>query len=139
MKTISYFLTVLAVLSATCFISTPPNAMAEEAATFSIARLVVCNNVVDMEPELGRDEKFSLNIGKVYCFLEARQISADTEINFVWIHEGITQARVPVTLKKGWRWRTYSNKKLGTMSGNWSVEIHDANDAVVDSVQFAVE
>lgn len=139
MKTICYFLTVLAVLVATGFVLTTPTVSAEEAATFSIARLVVCTNVVDMEPELGRDEKFPLSIGKVYCFLDARQISADTEINFVWIHEGITQARVPVSLKKGWRWRTYSNKKLGTMSGNWTVEIHDGNDRVVDSVQFAVE
>lgn len=139
MKTIWHFVTVLAVLVATGLALTPATASAEETATFSIARLVVCNNVVDMEPELGRDEKFPLSIGKVYCFLEARQISADTEINFVWIHEGVTQARVPVSLKKGWRWRTYSNKKLGTMSGNWTVEIHDANDTVVDSVQFAVE
>ena len=139
MNKICYFLTALAVVVATGFISPPPTAAAEEATTFTIARLVVCKNVVDMEPELGRDEKFPLNIGKVYCFLEARQITADTEINFVWIHEGITQATVPVLLKKGWRWRTYSNKKLGNMSGNWTVEIHDASSTLIDSVNFAVE
>ncbi len=137
MKKICYFLTALALVMATVsFVST---ASADEAATFSIARLVVCKNVADMEPILGRDEKFPLDIGKVYCFLEAREISADTEINFVWIHEGITQVTVPIKIKKGWRWRTYSNKKLGTMTGNWTVEIHDTNGTLVDSVNFAVE
>ena len=115
------------------------NAKADEAPKFAIARLVVCTNVVAMEPELGTDEKFPLRLGKVYCFLEARQISADTTISFVWLHNGIVQAKVPVLLKKGWRWRTYAHKKLEARSGDWSVEIHDANGAVVDTVTFAVE
>ncbi|MDH4320542.1 MAG: DUF2914 domain-containing protein [Desulfobulbaceae bacterium] len=114
-------------------------AKAEEAAKFTIARLVVCTNVDAMEPELGTDEKFPLRLGKVSCFLEARQISADTTIRFVWKHNGVIQAKIPVLLKKGWRWRTYSHKKLDAKSGNWSVEIHDANGAVVDTVTFAVE
>jgi len=136
MKKIFIYLTALAVIMTTGFVSP---AAADETAKFTIGRLVVCSNVVAMEPELGKEEKFPLSLGKVYCFLEARQISADTKISFVWRHNGITQATVPVMLKQGWRWRTYSYKKLEGMSGNWTVEIHDASGTLVDSVTFAVE
>ena len=139
MKKICCFVTALTLLITVGLITTPSPVSAEEGGTFTVARLVVCKNVVKLEPELGSEEKFPLSLGKIYCFLEARKISADTQIKFVWIHEGVTKAKIPLTLRKGWRWRTYSSKKLGNLSGNWTVEIHDQNDMIVDSINFLVE
>ena len=139
MKKLCSFAAVLTLLVTVGLTTLPKQAVAEEGSAFTIARLVVCKNIVNLEPELGSEETFPLSLGKIYCFLEARKIAADTKINFVWIHEGVTKAKIPLTLRKGWRWRTYSSKKLGNMSGNWTVEIHDENDAVVDSVNFVVQ
>lgn len=139
MKKISYMITALAIFFAAGALSLATPSFAEDAATFSIARMVVCSDVVDKEPVLGKDEIFSLDIGKIYCFLEVREISQDTEIKIVWIHEGVTQATIPLHIKKGWRWRTYSSKKLGNLSGNWMVEVRNAEDKVLDSINFVVQ
>lgn len=139
MNKICYFLTALAMFVTVGFVSLTSTASAEEAATFNIARMVVCTDIIDKEPVLGSDETFPLSLGKLYCFLEAREIKEDTEIKIVWIHEGVTQATVPLQIKKSWRWRTYSSKKLGNMSGNWMVEIHDTAGRILDSINFIVE
>ncbi|MDH3393133.1 MAG: DUF2914 domain-containing protein [Desulfobulbaceae bacterium] len=139
MKKFCYFLTALAMFFTVGFFTSTSTVFAEEAATFSIARMVVSTDIVNKEPVLGSNETFPLSLGKVYCFLEAREITEDTEIKFVWIHEGVRQATIPLKIKKGWRWRTYSSKKLGNLSGNWMVEIHDEEGKVLDSINFIVQ
>ncbi|MDH3359469.1 MAG: DUF2914 domain-containing protein [Desulfobulbaceae bacterium] len=140
MRKISYLLMALAMLATVGFTTLTTNASADETvADFTIARMVVCTDVINKEPVLGSEETFALSLGKVYCFLEAREIKKDTDITIVWIHEGATKATIPLHIKKGWRWRTYSSKKLGNMSGNWMVEIHDANGTMLDSINFVVK
>lgn len=138
MKNWIIFGIALAVLAA-LGLTSAPTATADDAATFTVARLVVCNDVVDREPILGSEEHFSLAADKVYCFLEARDISVDTDVQFVWIYQDREQAVVPVTLRKGSRWRTNSSKRLGNMSGDWKVELRDSTGTVIDSVSFTVQ
>ncbi len=113
---------------------------AEEAAPpFTVAKLVVCKDVVNREPVPGKEEKFPASVGRISCFLEARDIRADSQVLFVWLHGTRELASVPVTLQKGPRWRTFSTKKLGGRTGDWRVEIRDPAGAVIDSVPFTVE
>ncbi|MFC1524543.1 DUF2914 domain-containing protein [Thermodesulfobacteriota bacterium] len=113
-------------------------AFGRDGTSFTVARMVVCEGIENREP-VGVQETFPLSISSVYCFLEAKDIDADTEVRFVWSHEGIQRAIVPLQLRKGMRWRTYSSKKLGNWKGNWTVELQDAEGTAIKTVQFTVE
>ena len=105
---------------------------------FRVARLVISEDVVDREP-VGVGEAFPATLQKVYCFLEARDITRDTVVTFVWIYKDRELARVELPLKKGLRWRTYSSKRLGGLRGEWTVEVRDEEDRVVEALHFTVE
>lgn len=113
-------------------------AAAEDTGMFTVVKMVTSLDVIEREP-VGMRDTFELADNKVFCFLEAREITDDFEVYFVWSHEGTELDSVPVTLKKGPRWRTYSSKKLGNRSGKWRIEIRDANGVVMDSRDFTVE
>lgn len=117
---------------------TAPAAFGSDSAGFTISRMVVSENVENREP-VGESESFSLSMGSVYCFLEAKDIDADTDVHFVWYHEGDQKADVALTIRKGNRWRTYSSKKLGNWKGAWKVELQDSDKTVLKTVEFNVE
>lgn len=107
-------------------------------AGFNITRLVIAGSVEDLEP-VGTVNAFSSSTEKVYCFLEAKDIIEDTEIVFLWYHEGKNKAVVTLPLRKGSRWRTYSSKKLGGLTGAWTVELQANDGNVLETVTFTVE
>ncbi|MBU0730092.1 MAG: DUF2914 domain-containing protein [Proteobacteria bacterium] len=132
-------LNVIAALSVMVLLGITVNsAFAQDAPGFTVARMVVCEDVADREP-VGAGETFPLSLGAVYGYLEAKDIDADTEIRFVWMHNDIQTAVVPLTIRKGNRWRTYSSKKLGNRTGAWKVELQDTEGTVLKTVAFTVE
>ena len=60
-----------------------PEGATKETAPFTIKRLVVGVGVEGGEP-VGVAETFPASTEKVYCFLEATDISKDMEVSFVW-------------------------------------------------------
>lgn len=104
---------------------------------FTVSRLVVGTGVVNREP-VGVAETFSASDDKVYCFLEALDITEDTSVSFVWFHEDSETARVEVPLGQSPRWRTYSSKLLGGRTGQWKVELQDTAGNILNSVSFEV-
>ncbi len=110
----------------------------KETAGFTIARLVVGTGVDQREP-VGVGETFPASTEKVYCFLEAKDISKDTEISFVWFHGGKEVQKVSLPLKMGSRWRTYVSKNLGGLKGEWKVELRGADGNLRKDVKFKVE
>jgi hypothetical protein len=115
-----------------------PEAATKEAAGFSIKRLVVGTGVENGEP-VGVAETFPASTEKVYCFLEATDIAKDTEATFVWFHGEKEMLKFSVPLKMGPRWRTYANKNLRELKGDWKVEIRDPDGKVVKDTKFKVE
>ena len=107
-------------------------------APFDVKRLAVCEAVENREP-VGISDTFSPDTAKVYVFLEAANIAADTEIDFVWFHGENEMLRVPLMVRQGSRWRTYANKNLYELAGTWRVEIQDKENNVIGSVQFEVK
>ncbi|MDH3347220.1 MAG: DUF2914 domain-containing protein [Desulfobulbaceae bacterium] len=136
MKRGGVFLCLFCVLFAGSFFTVTSYAV--EGSVFTVSRLVICENVVDREP-VEIINTVASGIQEVSCFLEATDIVADTMVNFVWIHEGTIRNEVTLPVKMGPRWRTYVSKKLGTWTGNWTVELRDANGSMIDSVAFVVE
>jgi hypothetical protein len=110
----------------------------KEMAPFTIKRLVIGTGVENSEPE-GVAETFPASTEKVYCFLEATDITEDTEATFVWFHGEEEMRKFSVPLKMGPRWRTYAYKNLRELKGDWKVEIRDSNGNLVKQIEFKVE
>jgi hypothetical protein len=108
-----------------------------EGGPFTIARLEMCTGVENREP-VGVADTFTVDMGVVYAFLEARDIPEETTVSFVWFHGDEEVARVPVKIGQSSRWRTHSSKKLGGRIGAWKVEIQDAQNAVLGTAAFTV-
>jgi len=116
-------------------ISLPASGQEKE---FTIARLVVGTGVENREP-VGVAETFPATTEKVYCFLEATEISKDTEVSFVWFHGEKEMSKTNLPLQTGPKWRTFANKTVAGMKGDWKVEIRDVNGNLVKDVKFKVE
>jgi hypothetical protein len=128
---------VLSVLFAMAIlvISLPASGQEKE---FTIARLVVGTGVEDREP-VGVAETFPATTEKVYCFLEATEISKDTEVSFVWLHGEKEMSKTNLPLQTGSRWRTFANKTVAGMKGDWKVEVRDVSGNLVKDLTFKVE
>jgi len=105
---------------------------------FTIARLVVGTGVENREP-VGVGETFPATTEKVYCFLEVTEISKDTEISFVWFHGEKEMLKTNLPLQTGPKWRTFANKNIGGMKGDWKVEVLDVKGSLVKDIKFKVE
>ena len=116
----------------------PAKEMGKETATFAVKRLVVGTGVENGEPA-GVAETFPASTEKVYCFLEATDVTKDTEVSFVWFNGDKELSKFSVSLKQGSRWRTYAYKNLRGLKGEWKVEITDSEGKVVKDVKFKVE
>jgi hypothetical protein len=116
----------------------PPEAAAKEKPPFTIARAVIATGVENLEPA-GATETFPPTTEKVYCFIEATEVSKDTEVTFVWYHDATELSKFSLPLKEGPRWRTYADKTLYGMKGDWKVEIQDSAGNVVKELGFKVE
>ncbi len=111
---------------------------AKETGLFTIARAVVGTGVENGEP-VGAAEAFPASTEKVYCFVEATNITKDTEISFIWFYGDKEMLKFNLPLKAGAKWRTFANKNLRGMKGDWKVEIKDADGNLLKDVKFKVE
>jgi hypothetical protein len=105
---------------------------------FEIGRFVIAGSINGREP-FGIVDVFSSSTEKVYCFLEARDITENTAVSFVWYHEDNEMDAVELPIYKGSRWRTHSSKKIGNQTGDWRVELQDVNGSVLETATFTVE
>ena len=108
------------------------------AQVFSISTMVVAKDVQDREP-VGVSETFPASTEKVYCFIEATNISEDTEATFVWYHEGQEMRTFTLPIMQGHRWRSFAYKNLHGKTGNWQVVVKDTTGNSVKAITFKVE
>ena len=117
---------------------TAPGEPSQKPAKFNIERLVIGTGVENLDP-VGVADSFPSSTDKLYCFVEAKNIAADTQITAVWFHGEKKVLETPLSLKAGARWRTYAHKNLYGMAGTWRVEINDAKGNPVNEVVFKGE
>ena len=102
-----------------------------------VARAVACLEVKDREP-VSIDTVFSNHTEQIYCWTHVEGASDPTDIQHVWIREGEEMARVTLPVRSA-SWRTYSSKKmLPTWTGAWKVEVRDAANNLLKTVEFTV-
>jgi hypothetical protein len=127
-----FMVTALAVFIALSF-----NAHAENN-LFSVARMVIASGVEERDP-VGVADSFPADTGRVFCFIDARDIQRKTAARTVWYHGEEEIASVELDLGQGSRWRTFSSVNIGSRTGTWRVDLRDEADRVVQSVDFRVE
>jgi hypothetical protein len=71
--------------------------------------------------------------------LQVNDIAKDTEVSLVWFHNQDEKLKTILPLKMGKRWRTYANKNLRGLKGDWKIEIKDADGNLLKEVKFKVE
>jgi hypothetical protein len=116
----------------------PTASPSEGTPAFSIARLLMCARLENREP-VGIADNFPESAGKVFCFIEARDIAADTTLTVVWKHDGKEVNRTDLNLKQGARWRTNAVKTISGMTGDWEVSVLNADGNTVQTITFKVE
>jgi len=99
---------------------------------------VICTGVLDRVPQ-GGAEVFTPDVGKLYCFTKVSGASAGTVIKHLWYRaENLLHTQdLPIG---GSPWRTWSSKTIAPdMTGDWKVEIRDADDNLVTTLNFTVQ
>jgi len=107
-------------------------------APFTIARLVLCSGLENREP-VGAAESFTASAEKVYCFIEARDVSAESTLTVAWKLDGKEICRTDLVLKAGARWRTNAYKTVSGMPGAWEVTLLDSDGKEIRTASFKVE
>jgi hypothetical protein len=98
----------------------------------------IAGSVENREP-VGIAASFPATQEKVYCYLEFKDVPQDTTITYVWTLGQDDMGKVTQQVKKSSRWRTWANKSLGGMKGDWKVDVLDESGAVLKSATFNVE
>jgi len=129
---------IAALLAAVVVIAAAGGAALAQDASFQVAQFVVCSAVQNHEP-VNVIDVFPVETERVFCFLEARDVRQDTQVQIVWYHQDAEMARVTLALGQGERWRTYSSKLVNGLAGNWKVYLQDQGGAILSEVQFVVQ
>lgn len=108
------------------------------AASLTIARMEIASSVENREP-VGIAATFPATQEKVYCFLEFQNVPAETSVTVVWTLGLNEMGNVPLTIKPFSKFRTWANKTIGGMKGDWKVEVKDASGTVLKSATFKIE
>ncbi len=108
------------------------------AASLTIARMEIAGAVENREP-VGIAASFPATQDRVSCFLEFQNVSKATTVNVVWTLGANEMGKVTLNVKPFAKFRTWANKTIGGMKGDWKVDVVDENGVVLKSATFKVE
>ena len=135
MKQLYFGLLAIAFFSACAFAQTEQRNPDNPGMT--VSRIAICETVEDREP-VGVDSVF-VGVEKLCCFTEIKDAGDPTYIYHVWYFGENELARVMLGVQ-GVRWRTYSRKNiLPQWTGDWRVEVLDAEENRISRITFKVE
>jgi len=115
-----------------------PAKAAAPAASLTIARMEIAGGVENREPS-GIAASFPATQEKVFCFLEFQNVANATTVNVVWTLGANEMGKVTLNVKPYAKFRTWANKTIAGMKGDWKVEVLDESGAVLKSATFKVE
>jgi len=98
----------------------------------------IASAVENREPS-GIAASFPASTEKVYCYLDINNVPKDTTITYVWTLGQNEMRKDTQHVKKSSRWRTWANKGINGMKGDWKVDVLDEAGSVLKSASFKVE
>ncbi|BCR04395.1 hypothetical protein DESUT3_14640 [Desulfuromonas versatilis] len=107
------------------------------AAALEVAEGVITTQVVDREP-VDAVESYPATVERLYCFTRVTGAEGETRVFHVWFHKGEELARVELPVRSP-DWRTWSAKTiLPSLSGEWTVEVQDAEGKALKILSFSL-
>ena len=103
-----------------------------------IARMEICGSVTDRKP-MDVSTTFTASQDKVYCYLEFKDVKKETTVNVVWTLGQNEKGKVPLAIKPYAKFRTWANKSINGMKGDWKVDVVDNKGAVLKTAAFKIE
>jgi hypothetical protein len=114
-----------------------PQAPAEEAPAITVTA-TICTEIQDREP-VGAGDTFPATVGQLYCHTLVEGAEEPTTITHVWYHGEKNMAEVILDVGSA-RWRTWSSKRIvESWTGDWHVDILDADGVVLISAPFQIQ
>ena len=117
---------------------TPAPSVPAPTSSLEIARMEICGNVMDRKP-VDVSSTFTANQDKVYCYLEFKDVKKETTVNVVWALGQNEMGKIPLTIKPYAKFRTWANKSINGMKGDWKVDVMDDSGAVLKTATFKVQ
>jgi DUF2914 family protein len=109
-----------------------------QAPSLAISRMEIAANVMDRKPvDVGTS--FPASTEKVYCYLEFKDVKKETAVNVVWTLGQKEMGKTQLTVKPYPKFRTWANKSLFGMTGDWKVDVVDEKGNVLKSAAFMVQ
>jgi hypothetical protein len=106
-------------------------------AAMEVAEGVITTEVRDRVP-VDAVQTYSASVGKLYCFTRITGAAIDTTITHVWYRAGEEMARVELPVRSS-NWRTWSSKNiLPEHTGEWKVDILDAEGNILVTIPFVL-
>lgn len=98
--------------------------------------IAIGRDVVDRQP-VDTASVFPADVGKLWCWTRVSGAEGTT-IEHVWLRGAEEMAAVPLNIG-GSTWRTYTSKNIEpSWTGEWRVEVRDANGNVLAAKTFTV-
>lgn len=108
------------------------------AGELTIETATIATAVTDLTPE-GEAVTFPADVGKLYAFTKITGGEEGDTITHKWYHGDNVMAEVTLNVKSS-EYRTYSSKNIwNAWTGNWKVEIIDAEGTVLETLNFTLE
>ena len=103
-----------------------------------VAEGVITTGISDREP-VDQVTSQPSSVGRLYCFTRVTGATMENSITHVWYWGDKEVARVELPVRSD-NWRTWSSKQLlPEWTGDWHVDVLDANGAKLTSLVFSVE
>ena len=114
---------------------TPQNVWAQ--AELTVTESAISRDVVDRMP-VDANTTFPSDVGRLYCWTRITGAEGETTVHHVWIHGDEERADLELNVGAA-SWRTWSNKAIvPEWTGDWRVEVRDANGNVLETIRFTV-
>ncbi len=108
------------------------------APSLTIARMETCGSVMERKP-VDVSSAFTSSQDKVFCYLEFKDVKKETTVNVVWTLGQNEMGKAPLAIKPYAKFRTWANKSINGMKGDWKVDVVDDTGAVLKTATFKVE
>jgi len=124
-------------MTVTCFCCLLVGLAVSEGAAAVNIETQVCSGINERMP-VDSVSEFPSDVEQVFVWCKVTGAEDSTSIHLVWKWQGSEKARVELPVKSS-SWRTWSSKKIWpTWTGQWDVEILDAQGDILKSVGFTI-
>lgn len=112
--------------------------VAATTAAVSVTAQAIAPSVVERNP-VAAGGGFDASVGALYAWVQVKNLGAETTISMVWKKDGKTRLTVELPVGHSRGWKTWSKKGISAKDGGaWTVEVHDADGALVQTLAFNV-